>query len=129
MRAARKALRGAAERHGEGVPRWRRRSYLSVSVKTEKHTLALSVTNFRHKAAVEGALLVITRLSGVKSFHYIKLSCSLRGDDSVFPCASAFFASTLSPAVAKTMSDRAVLSAARSPPLLLLLLWQESLLK
>ncbi|CAB1430903.1 unnamed protein product [Pleuronectes platessa] len=40
MRAARKALRGAAERPGEGVPRWRRRSYLSVSVKTEKHTLA-----------------------------------------------------------------------------------------
>ncbi|CAB1457255.1 unnamed protein product [Pleuronectes platessa] len=31
MRAARKALRGAAERPGEGVPRWRRRSYLSVS--------------------------------------------------------------------------------------------------
>ncbi|CAB1435435.1 unnamed protein product [Pleuronectes platessa] len=42
MRAARKALRGAAERHGEGVPRWRGRSYLSVFVKTEKHTLALS---------------------------------------------------------------------------------------
>ncbi|CAB1450259.1 unnamed protein product [Pleuronectes platessa] len=42
MRAARKALRGAAERPGEGVPRWRRRSYLSVSVKTEKHTLALT---------------------------------------------------------------------------------------
>ncbi|CAB1456551.1 unnamed protein product [Pleuronectes platessa] len=41
MRGARKALRGAAERPGEGVPRWRRRSYLSVSVKTEKHTLAL----------------------------------------------------------------------------------------
>ncbi|CAB1437289.1 unnamed protein product [Pleuronectes platessa] len=30
MRAARKALRGASERHGEGVPRWRGRSYLSV---------------------------------------------------------------------------------------------------
>ncbi|CAB1447686.1 unnamed protein product [Pleuronectes platessa] len=43
MRTARKALRGAAERHGEGVPRWRGRSYLSVSVKTEKHTLALNV--------------------------------------------------------------------------------------
>ncbi|CAB1452236.1 unnamed protein product [Pleuronectes platessa] len=43
MRAARKALRGAAERHGEGVPRWRGRSYLSVFVKTEKHTLALTV--------------------------------------------------------------------------------------
>ncbi|CAB1439098.1 unnamed protein product [Pleuronectes platessa] len=43
MRAARKALRGAAERHGEGVPRWRGRSYLSVFVKTEKHTLALNV--------------------------------------------------------------------------------------
>ncbi|CAB1433986.1 unnamed protein product [Pleuronectes platessa] len=41
MRAARKALQGAAERPGEGVPRWRRRSYRSVSVKTEKHTLAL----------------------------------------------------------------------------------------
>ncbi|CAB1418810.1 unnamed protein product [Pleuronectes platessa] len=34
------AIRGASERHGEGVPRWRGRSYLSVSVKTEKHTLA-----------------------------------------------------------------------------------------
>ncbi|CAB1420157.1 unnamed protein product [Pleuronectes platessa] len=43
MRAARKALRGATERHAEGVPRWRGRSYLSVSVKTEKHTLAFSV--------------------------------------------------------------------------------------
>ncbi|CAB1441396.1 unnamed protein product [Pleuronectes platessa] len=42
MRAARKALRGASERPGEGVPRWRGRSYLSVSVKTEKHTLAFS---------------------------------------------------------------------------------------
>ncbi|CAB1437669.1 unnamed protein product [Pleuronectes platessa] len=42
MSAARKALRGASERHGEGVPRWRGRSYLSVSVKTQKHTLALS---------------------------------------------------------------------------------------
>ncbi|CAB1427215.1 unnamed protein product [Pleuronectes platessa] len=43
MRAARKALRGAVERPGGGVPRWRRRSYLSVSVKTEKHTLAFSL--------------------------------------------------------------------------------------
>ncbi|CAB1420981.1 unnamed protein product [Pleuronectes platessa] len=42
MSAARKALRGASERHGEGVPRWRGRSYLSVSVKTQKHTLAFS---------------------------------------------------------------------------------------
>ncbi|CAB1413838.1 unnamed protein product [Pleuronectes platessa] len=46
MRAARKALRGAAERPGEGVPRWRRRSYLSVSVKTEKHTLAFRTAFF-----------------------------------------------------------------------------------
>ncbi|CAB1413821.1 unnamed protein product [Pleuronectes platessa] len=38
MRAARKALR----RGPVGVSRWRGRSYLSVSVKTEKHTLALS---------------------------------------------------------------------------------------
>ncbi|CAB1453459.1 unnamed protein product [Pleuronectes platessa] len=45
MRAARKALRGASERHAEGVPRWRGRSYLSVSVKTEKHTLALRGIN------------------------------------------------------------------------------------
>ncbi|CAB1422270.1 unnamed protein product [Pleuronectes platessa] len=43
MSAARKALRGASERHGEGVPRWRGRSYLSVSVKTQKHTLAFSL--------------------------------------------------------------------------------------
>ncbi|CAB1457778.1 unnamed protein product [Pleuronectes platessa] len=42
MSAARKALRGASERHGEGVPRWRGRSYLSVSVKTQKHTLAFT---------------------------------------------------------------------------------------
>ena len=33
------------------------------------------------EAAAEWALLVITLLSGVKSFHYIKLSCSLGGDD------------------------------------------------
>ncbi|CAB1433142.1 unnamed protein product [Pleuronectes platessa] len=31
MRAARKVLRGAAERPGEGVQRWRGRSYLSVN--------------------------------------------------------------------------------------------------
>ncbi|CAB1431460.1 unnamed protein product [Pleuronectes platessa] len=42
IRAVRKALRGAPERPGEGVPRQRRRSYLSVSVKTEKHKLALN---------------------------------------------------------------------------------------
>ncbi|CAB1439878.1 unnamed protein product [Pleuronectes platessa] len=44
MRAARKALRGASERHGEGVPRWRGRSYLSVHSETdsEKHTEAFS---------------------------------------------------------------------------------------
>ncbi|CAB1425139.1 unnamed protein product [Pleuronectes platessa] len=46
MRAARKALRGASERHGEGVPRWRGRSYLSVSVKTQKHTLALTAGGY-----------------------------------------------------------------------------------
>ncbi|CAB1450264.1 unnamed protein product [Pleuronectes platessa] len=51
MRAARKALRGAAERPGEGVPRWRRRSYLSVSIKTEKHTLAFrQITNCKPRA-------------------------------------------------------------------------------
>ncbi|CAB1435178.1 unnamed protein product [Pleuronectes platessa] len=44
MSAARKALRGASERHGEGVPRWRGRSYLSVSVKTQKHTLAFKAS-------------------------------------------------------------------------------------
>ncbi|CAB1459451.1 unnamed protein product [Pleuronectes platessa] len=40
IRAVQKALRGAPERPGEGIPRQRRRSYLSVSVKTEKHKLA-----------------------------------------------------------------------------------------
>ncbi|CAB1424250.1 unnamed protein product [Pleuronectes platessa] len=43
MSAARKALRGASERHAEGVPRWRGRSHLSVSVKTQKHTLAFRI--------------------------------------------------------------------------------------
>ncbi|CAB1424057.1 unnamed protein product [Pleuronectes platessa] len=50
MSAARKALRGASERHGEGVPRWRGRSYLSVSVKTEKHTLAFRKMRAARKA-------------------------------------------------------------------------------
>ncbi|CAB1422243.1 unnamed protein product [Pleuronectes platessa] len=54
MRAARKALRGASERHGEGVPRWRGRSYLSVSVKTQKHTLAFEA--FRKMRAARKAL-------------------------------------------------------------------------
>ncbi|CAB1454876.1 unnamed protein product [Pleuronectes platessa] len=44
IRASRKALRGSPWSHGEGVPWQRRRSYLSVSVKTEKHKLAFSLS-------------------------------------------------------------------------------------
>ncbi|CAB1433836.1 unnamed protein product [Pleuronectes platessa] len=59
MSTARKALRGASERHAEGVPRWRGRSYLSVSVKTQKHTLALRIR--RGYASLAGALRRETR--------------------------------------------------------------------
>ncbi|CAB1457768.1 unnamed protein product [Pleuronectes platessa] len=73
-RAARKALRGAAERHGEGVPRWRRRSYLFVSVKTEKHTLAFSVT-------VEPYAQMLVRSPYLQDIESLLGMLSLKGEE------------------------------------------------